>query len=402
MNSKENLNKNYTKLEKGELNNVYTKRIHSIDFLKGVAIYIIILINTAEIWINKESRFVYAIIYLYLDVIGTSLFIFLFSLSVIFLWKKKMGISPSKEIRNDILTRGLILIILGIGYNIISTSITLNMPLPLNLWGWNILIFIGFAQIISYYAVKLSRGARWIIGFLFFFASTPIRELLILGKNTNQIVSILHFIIISPNPQTTILPYIALCFFSTIFGERLLECLQLDAKVCNLETFHTLIIFGFIFLFIGISYGYGLVTPEILDPEDYPMIKLIPILETQSFFPLSKVPGYLIRGTAPNLLYGLGVALIILGCTFYLLDILYVQNAIIKMFDFYGKVSLSLFFIHCVGLLFFIQQLTIVVFFIAYFFYIGFLGLLMYLWFRYAKGVGTLKWLISKTSSRHK
>ncbi|MFW9899434.1 MAG: hypothetical protein ACFFDO_09280 [Candidatus Thorarchaeota archaeon] len=399
MSSKENLN---TKLEKRELNNVYTKRIHSIDFLKGVAICIIILINTAEIWINKESRFVYAIIYLYLDVIGTSLFIFLFSLSVIFLWKKKMGINPSKEIRNDILTRGFILIILGVVYNIISTSITLNMPLPLNLWGWNILMFIGFAQIISYYAVKLSRGARWIIGFLFFFASTPLRDLLILGKNTNQLVSVLHFIIISPNPQTTILPYVALCFFSTIFGERLLECLQLDAKKCNLETFHTFIIFGFIFLFIGIYYGYGLVTPEILDPEDYPMIKLIPILKTQSIFPLSKVPGYLIRGTAPNLFYGLGVALLILGSTFYLLDILYVQNAIIKMFDFYGKASLSLFFIHCVGLLFFIQQLTIVVFFIAYLFYIGFLGLLLYLWYKYAKGVGTLKWLISKTSSRHK
>ena len=180
MSSKENLNKNYTKLEKRELNNVYTKRIHSIDFLKGVAICIIIFINTAEIWINKESRIFYAITYLYLDVIGTSLFIFLFSLSVIFLWKKKMGINPSKEIRNDILTRGFILIILGVVYNIISTSITLDMPLPLNLWGWNILIFIGFAQIISYYAVKLSRGARWVIGFLIFFTSTPIRELLIL------------------------------------------------------------------------------------------------------------------------------------------------------------------------------------------------------------------------------
>ena len=399
MSLKENLN---TKLEKRELNNVYTKRIHSIDFLKGVAICIIIFINTAEIWINKESRIFYAITYLYLDVIGTSLFIFLFSLSVIFLWKKKMGINPSKEIRNDILTRGFILIILGVVYNIISTSITLDMPLPLNLWGWNILIFIGFAQIISYYAVKLSRGARWVIGFLIFFTSTPIRELLILGKNTNQIVSILHFIIISPNPQTTILPYVALCFFSTIFGERLLECLQLDAKECSLETFHTLILFGFIFLFIGIYYGYGLVTPEILDPEDYPMIKLIPILKNQAFFPLSKVPGYLIRGTAPNLLYGLGVALLILGSTFYLLDILYVQNAIIKMFGFYGKASLSLFFIHFIGLLFFVQQLTIVVFFIVYLFYFGFLGLLMYLWYKYAKGVGTLKWLISKTSSRHK
>ncbi len=380
---------------------IYT-RIYSIDFLKGVAICIIILINTAEMWIDKESRYIYALIYLYLDVIGTSLFIFLYSLSIIFLWKKKMGSHPSKEIRNDILTRGFMLIILGLVYNIISTSIMSKLSFPLNIWGWNILVFIGFAQIISYYALKLSRGTRWILGFSIFFASTPIRELLILYKNTNIIGMILHFIIISPNPQVTVLPYIAVCFFSTIFGERFLECLQLNAIECNLEAFRAFIIFGLIFLLIGIYYGFGPVTPEILNPEDYPMINLRQILKNQPNFPMSGIPGYLIRGTAPNLLYGLGVALLILGIMFYFLDIRHIQNSLIKMFGLYGRASLSLIFIHCLGLLFFIQQLNIIVFFIAYFIYISFLGILMYLWYKYAKDIGTLKWLISKIGSRHK
>jgi len=380
---------------------IYT-RIYSIDFLKGVAICIIILINTAEIWIDSKSRYVYALIYLYLDVIGTSLFIFLFSLSVIFLWKKKMGITPNKAIRNDILTRGFILIILGFVYNMISTSIMSNLSFPLNIWGWNVLVFIGFAQIISYYALKLSRGTRWILGFLIFFASTPIRELLIIYKNTNVIGMILHFIIISPNPQVTILPYVALCFFSTIFGERFLECLQLNAIECNLEAFRAFIIFGLIFLFIGILYGFEFVTPEILNPEDYPMINLLQILKKQPNIPISAIPGLLIRGTAPNLLYGLGVALLILGIMFYFLDIRHIQNSLIKMFGFYGRASLSLVFIHCLGLLFFIQQLNVIAFFIAYLIYISFLGILMYLWYKYAKDIGTIKWLMSKIGSRHK
>ena len=377
-------------------------RIHSIDFLKGVAICIIILINTAEIWIDSKSRHIYALIYLYLDVIGTSLFIFLYSLSVIFLWKKKMGSHPSKEIRNDILYRGFMLIILGLVYNIISTSIISNLSFPLNIWGWNILVFIGFAQIISYYALKLSRGTRWILGFLIFFTSTPIRELLIIYKNTNFIGMILHFIIISPNPQVTIIPYVALCFFSTIFGERFLECLQLNAIECNLEAFRAFIIFGLIFLFIGIYFGYGFVTPEILNPEDYPMINLLQILKNQPNLPISGIPGYLIRGTAPNLLYGLGVAILILGIMFYFLDIRHIQNSLIKVFELYGRASLSLVFIHCLGLFFFIQQLNVIVFFIAYFIYISLLGILMYLWYKYAKDIGTLKWLISKIGSRHK
>jgi len=384
----------------GQIENNFS-RIHSIDFLKGISICIIILINTAEMWIDNDSRYYYALIYLYLDVIGTSLFIFLFSISVIFLWKKKMGVTPSKDIRNDILTRGFILIALGVIYNMISTYIMTNMEFPLNLWGWNILIFIGFAQIISYYALKLSRWARWLAGFLTFFASTPIRDFLIIYKNT-QIGMILHFIIVSPNPQVTILPYVALCFFSTIFGERILECLQLEAKECNLETFRTFIIFGFIFLLISFYYGYGLVTPDILDPEDYPMIKIIPILESQQILPISGVPGFLIRGTAPNLLYGLGVALLMLGIAFYFLDILHLHNFLVKLFTSYGNVSLSLIFIHCLGLLFFFHELTIIEFFIAYLIYISILGLLMLLWYKLAKGRGTLKWFISKIGSRHK
>jgi len=377
-------------------------RIRSIDFLKGVSICIIILINTAEIWLDSESRYLYALIYVYLDVIGTSLFIFLFSISVVFLWKKRMGITPSKAIRNDILMRGIILIALGIIYNIISTSIFQNKTFPYNVWGWNILTFIGFAQIISYYALKLSRGSRWILGFLIFFASTPLRDLLIIFKYSYPVGTILHFIIISPNPQVTILPYLGLCFFSTIFGERILECLQLEANECNLEAFRSFILFGAIFLAIGIYYGFGPVTSEILDPEDFPMVNLFPLLKGSPYFPFSGIPGIFVRGTAPNLLYGLGVSLIILGITFYFLDTRHIHTSMDRMFNVYGRSALNLVFIHLIGLLIFYHQLNFFLFFIMFFIFIGLLGVLMHLWYKFAKDIGTLKWFISKVGSRHK
>ena len=397
----ENLNENFKIIGNGHKINNFP-RINSIDFLKGVSICIIILINTAEMWMDNESRHIYALIYVYFDVIGTSLFIFLYSISVIFLWKRKMGITPSKAIRNDILTRGFTFITLGLIYNIITTSIIQNMIFPYNIWGWNILIFIGFAQIISYYTLKLSRGTRWILGFLVFFASTPIRDLLIIFKYSFPIGTILHFIIISPNPQVTILPYIGLCFFSTIFGERILECLQLDAKKCNTDAFRAFIGFGAMFLAIGIYFGFGPVTSEILDPEDFPMVNLFPLLKGSPYFPFSGIPGFFIRGTAPNLLYGLGVSLIILGVSFYFLDTLHIHNSIVRLFNVYGRGSLSLVFIHCIGLFFFYHQLNFIIFLVIYFIYVGLLGFLMYLWIKYAKDIGTLKWLISKVGSRHK
>ncbi|HEY0087501.1 MAG TPA: hypothetical protein VGB37_01585 [Candidatus Lokiarchaeia archaeon] len=381
------------------------RRIHSIDILKGLSICIIILINTAEFWIESKSIYYYALISIYLDLFGTILFIFLFSISVIFLWKKKMGINPSREIRNDILIRGFLLICSGIAFNIIIFFVeTKNIEIPslLNLWGWNILVFAGFAQIISYYAVKLSRGARWIVGFLIFFASTPIRDGLILLKNISLTAAIIHYIIVSPNPQVTILPYVAICFFSTIFGERILDCLQLNVKQCDLDTFKSMMIIGALFTLIGLYYGWAFIDPTILDPDDYPMVKLVPILKGKAPFFIMGIQGYLIRGTAPNLLFGFGTSLIVLGVSFYLFDIKHIHNFFVRILIFYGQCSLSLVFIHCIGLVFFNQFFGLIYFFIAYFIYISLLGFLMLLWVKYGKGIGTLKWIMAKLGSRHK
>ena len=66
-------------------------RIHSIDFLKGFSVSIIVLIYTADAWLDKDSRVFYGFLCLFLDVFGILIFIFLFSLTVIFWWKKKNG-----------------------------------------------------------------------------------------------------------------------------------------------------------------------------------------------------------------------------------------------------------------------------------------------------------------------
>ncbi|MFX1257826.1 MAG: hypothetical protein ACFFAN_08205 [Promethearchaeota archaeon] len=369
-------------------------RIHSIDFLKGIAICLIILVHAADMWIENNSRYIYGFLYAGLDVFGTSLLIFLSALTVIFLWKKKMGITPDNAIRNEILARSLIMIGLGMIYNFFTLT---KFSFPLNLWGWNIFTFIGFAHIITYYTVKLSRGSRWIIGFIIFFITDPIRELLYLGKETNHIIYILHFIIVSPNPSITLLPYIALCFFSTIFGERILECLQLETIQAYFDTFKTLIKFGFIFLFLGLFfYGYPLVTPETLNPEEYPMVEIFPIIQNQPFYKFSGIPRFLIRGTAANLFYGLGMALLILGVSFYFLDIKLINKSFIRVVNFYGNVSLSLLLIHYVGLFLFFRKINIFFFFPIYFAYIGFLGFLMYVWLKYGKGVGTIEWILRK------
>ena len=126
-----------------------------------------------------------------------------------------MGTYPEKTNRNKILKQALFLIFLGILYNILLNP---NLTFPINLWGWNILVFLGFSQIICYLAYKLVRWARLVIGLSVIFLTPGIRELLFIAKDTNLVMKAFHFIIVSPFPNYSLLPFASISLFSTVFG----------------------------------------------------------------------------------------------------------------------------------------------------------------------------------------
>ena len=90
------------------------KRINSIDVVKGFAIIFIMLAHTAGSWLNSQWVFLYGVAFAFMDILGPSLFVFLSALSVVFSIRKKQGRIPDKVLRNGILTRGLIIIIIGV------------------------------------------------------------------------------------------------------------------------------------------------------------------------------------------------------------------------------------------------------------------------------------------------
>jgi len=384
------INKLETAREKGKY-----KRIRSIDFVMGLAICLIILAHTSDAWLDSDWRYAVGLVYSILDVFGSSLFIFLSALSVVFSMSTKAGMIPEKVIRNNIFTRGISIIALGVVYNLISVK---NVPFPLNLWGWNIIMFIGFAQIITYYALKLSRGSRIAAGVSIIFLTSQIREFLYVGKDTNPVIWILHFIIVSPAPHNPFVPYVSLCFFSTIFGEMFFEAMLLETEEAYKDVFHRFIRYGFFSIILGfflmLLSGNILVTPNEYDINEYPFIQLVPIMQDQNYVELPGMPLILLKGTAANSFYSLGVALMILGVSFYYIDIKRKDNRFIDMLIFYGRVSLSLFFISYIWLFLFYRQVNIIFFFFLWGGYLGLLGILMYIWNKEWGGKYSLEWLM--------
>ena len=371
------------------------QRIRSIDFVKGFAIIFIIIAHTSMVWLDSDWIYIHGMAYAALDILGPSLFIFLSALSVIFSIRRKKGRLPDKVIRNRIFSRGLTIIVIGMLFNLIGLStVRPDIPFPLNLWGWNILMFIGFSQIFSYYAVKLKKWPRAIIGVIIILISPIFREFLYLEKDSNPLIWFTHFIVTSPTPEITLFPWLAVCFISTIFGEYLYDAMMLGTEEAYFRLFRLFLIWGLILVISGVILGWQLQTPETMVESEYPHLRLYTIMNQQNYYHFPGMPEFLIRGTIGNMFYNLGAALLIIAIYFYLIDIKKHDNKFTSMIEYYGKISLSLFLVEYVFLMLFIGQFNIVVFIFICLAYLGFLGFLLYIWNEYFNGAGSPEWIM--------
>lgn len=375
------------------------QRIRSIDFVKGFAIIFIIIAHTSAVWFDSDWIYLHGMVYAGLDILGPSLFIFLSALSVIFSIRRKKGRLPDKVIRNRIFSRGLTIIVMGMIFNLIGLSfVRPDIPFPLNLWGWNILMFIGFSQIFSYYAVKFKKWIRAFIGIIIILISPIFREFLYLEKDSNPLIWLLHFIITSPTPEITLFPWLAVCFISSIFGEYLYDAMMLGTQEAYFRLFRLFLIYGLIFIVLGVILGLQLQTPETMVESEYPHLRLYTIMNRQDYYHFPGMPEFLIRGTIGNMFYNLGAALLIIAVCFYLIDIKNHDNKFTSMIEYYGKISLSLFLVEYVFVPLFIGQFSIIFFPFVCLAYIGFLGFLMYIWNEYGNGVGSPEWIMIQIS----
>jgi uncharacterized membrane protein len=380
------------------------RRIGSIDFVKGVAIIFIIMAHSGGAWLDSTWVFLYAEMFTFLDIFGPSLFVFLSALSVVFSIRRKKGILPEKVIRNRIFSRGIMIIVIAIIFNIVSFEFTIEgYSFPATIWGWNILMFIGASQIFSYYALKLNKISRAVIGMFIVFTSDAIRLWLYQGKEAGDvIITILHYIVVSPSPMTPLLPWLSICFLSSIFGEYLYEAMVGGTKKDYKKLFRTFLYWGIFLVLAGIflgSNGYvpGGFTISELPINEYPFIDLLNVIRTQNIIPGITYPGmweFLIRGRAPNMIYNLGMALLLIAISFYFLDIKKKMNIFISMMNYYGKVSLSLFLLHFVFITIFLYSINLVVFVVLVLSYIGFWGFLMYVWNEFYGGAGSPEWIM--------
>jgi hypothetical protein len=212
---------------------------------------------------------------------------------------------------------------------------------------------------------------------------------------------------------------------STIFGEFLYDAMIKGTKEAYYKLFKLFSIYGIVFVLVGLflivprgvsfniwEFGLSRVVPAqapnlhsapgVIVRSEYLHIDLLAIANQQTFTQFAAMPIFMVRCTAHNMFYNLGVAFLLIAICFYIIDIKKKTNDVIKLVMFYGKTSLTLFLIQYLFLPLYTGQFSIIFLPIVWVGYCGFLGLLMYVWLKYFNGVGTPEWIMRKIGSSGK
>ncbi len=377
-----------------------TERIISLDVLKGVAIILVILAHVAMYSFIPEEKWIYFVVYTFLDVFGPSMFVFLSCLGVVFSIKKKRGGTADKKSRNAVFQRAAIMFVIGCVPNIVS-----NFKFGwLSFWFWFILQFLAFSQIITFYALKLPKITRMIIAFLLIFIITPglfenittsmaaagIDYRALRPEDLSNPYALGFWFLFYPAYMTPPLPWIAVPLIASIVGDSLVDAVSQGTREAKMSFLKSTIVDGIIFVMFSIGFGATVVN------TDYGLNIIFGINYMNPYFQITGLPEFLIMHTNFNLLYNMGMSMILFSIVFYFTEVRGMRGRKLNFLNFYGRFSLSLFVYHALLGIFFPNMLTIpwlVVYII--FVYAALYYLLKMLVVKF-EGIGTLEWVASK------
>jgi hypothetical protein len=201
---------------------------------------------------------------------------------------------------------------------------------------------------------------------------------------------IFYWIFFQPFWEVPIIPWVCIVIIGSVVGENLVAALNArqegDKKVYH-RFVHNSVVDG---LLLAIS---GMLTGLKLSKVDFGLNIWQGIQSGSNWFP-NGIPEFLIHSSVPNILYSMGMSLLLLAASFYFCEIRGFKGKYVQFFVFFGRFSLTLFVLHPIFLIGTKDKLDPIGLFILTFVAIGGLGLLLYIWRYRWNAVGTLEWLM--------
>lgn len=231
-----------------------TERVKVVDRLRGFSISCM-LISHMMIWVKPSESWWFTQGLFALNVLGGALFLFVAGSSMTLSMRKHPD-APS-SIQH---LRSFIIFAAGLIYNSASTFILTAW----NIWAYLILMSIGLARFVGYYAIKLPVWARCVLIGVIVVAARPLILALVgadhfangggslITPTGGTISSVLGWLLFNQAPQNTFFPYFAFFLAGTVFSDLIL----LPSRETKRRNIRFCMIACAILLTVGLTWGF--------------------------------------------------------------------------------------------------------------------------------------------------
>jgi len=208
------------------------KRIKSIDTIRGFSIFLM-LFHLVEWWIRTEDIWVFIIVVGIVGELAASGLLFISGVSAIILFRSRFAKAESshdysiKQVKNEYLFRGLIILVIALIFNIIIAIGEIN---PLNIWIWFIPLTLAISLLLAFPLLKTSKAFRILLAVILWMIHYYLLSFLLPYQGQTNFFGVLFHILYNSIDLHPLLYYFSFFLIGTVIGDVIYESYLNDGQ----------------------------------------------------------------------------------------------------------------------------------------------------------------------------
>ncbi|MFX0010319.1 MAG: heparan-alpha-glucosaminide N-acetyltransferase domain-containing protein [Candidatus Hermodarchaeota archaeon] len=313
------------------------KRIQSIDMIRGLCLFTMVLYHSVDWWIIVPDRWIIAVLVPILGPLFFTGFLFVSGFSAATVYRKGVNKAATSsnvtiaQIKSVYIMRALLLLVAALLYNTVIAIVINDLTW---IWAWNVLQTIAISLLLALPLLRTPMYFRIGLGIGLLILNDVLSPFLLSYRGQLNIYGVLFHILYNPIEQFTIIAYFAMFIFGTVVGDFIFDFnIIIDkeerTKKLNGVVLRTLLIVGILSTIFGITYRFY----DFLD-----------------------------RRSISSLIYSIGTILILFAVLLYLEEFEKIKpKKSYRFFFYYSYYSFSIYIAHDILYPLFYRQLNVII-----------------------------------------
>ncbi|GAB4327592.1 MAG: hypothetical protein Kow0069_34530 [Promethearchaeota archaeon] len=317
-----------------------SERLASVDLLRGASITYMFVGHLLDWWLAAPSRWVWALTYATFDCLGAGAFVFVSGVSLQISWRRGRG-RGGYWVRFS--TRTGLIGALGLTYNLLGFFRYWGWAAA---WSWFVLQTIAVSRLLAAPLLRTSKTTRIVVTLATFALATPLRNALLLAKDSSFLGAVAWHALFNPPHENTIFPFFGSFLAGTVTADVLLDAREVRGKEGR-ESGTITPVRG-AFAAAGLLVVVGLILGAPLVDWDYGY-QLLDLLNRHPNWELPGIPLFLVRNSTAWTFFCTGVQVTVMTVLFTARDLDRVNRPPGRGLGLFGRYSLTLYVLHHVG-----------------------------------------------------